>query len=58
MKEKYLNVNQQLELLKNDDYETLLKYQETHNLNYRVVRVLLQRLLEKQAAEKQSTSIH
>lgn len=57
MAKKYLTVSQQLEMLKNNQLDELIEYTKEHNLNYNVVRVLLNRLKEVVTVQD-STSIH
>ena len=57
MAKKYLTVSQQLEMLKNNQLDELIEYTKEHNLNYNVVRILLNRLKEA-VAVKDSSSIH
>ncbi len=54
---KYLKVYEQLELLKNKQFDKLIAYAKEHNLNQRVVQAMLTQL--KELTEKESTaSIH
>ena len=57
MAKKYLTVSKQLEMLKNNQLDELIEYTKEHNLNYNVVRILLNRLKEA-VAVKDSSSIH
>ena len=57
MAKKYLTVSQQLEMLKNNQLDELIEYTKEHNLNYNVVRILLNRLKEAVTVQD-STSIH
>ena len=57
MAKKYLTVSKQLEMLKNNQLDELIEYTKEHNLNYNVVRVLLNRLKEAVTVQD-TTSIH
>ena len=41
---KYLKINEQLELLKNKRFDELIAYAKEHNLNQRVVHLLIKSL--------------
>ena len=55
---KYLKINEQLELLKNKRFDELIAYAKEHNLNQRVVQVLLSQLKELTEEKQSAVSIH
>ena len=55
---KYLKVSQQLELLKNKEYDKLYEYAQEHNLNHGVVKALISELKELAEKQKAPSSIH
>ncbi len=55
---KYLTVRQQLELLKNKQFNQLIEYAEVHNLNQRVVQALLSQIKALEDEKQTATSIH
>lgn len=55
---KYLSVRQQINLLKNDDFDRLTEYAKVHNLNQRVVLALLAKIKELQSERREAASIH
>ncbi len=55
---KYLTVHQQLELLKNKQFNQLIEYAKVHNLNQRVVQALLSQIKTLEDEKQSATSIH